>query len=261
MNTAKQSLQQANHALHPCRRDAAMLTAARCILTMILILISTVTQRTLLQNAILQHDSIMQPISAWNWFLPACIVCMHILSAPLHTQTDRWLGETIGVLNECDTGFLNCCHRLWLWYRRAIAQILGSVILFVSLFPSILLFSSSCLCILLTPMITDHAFITMLTAVHLFLLALLALLLPIRVVGSLSALPLCILKQPDRPLLRTLQLTFRCTSGIWLTLLQCRLRMLPRLLFPFTMLTAYPELTAAEMLLIEQYCHKCDLHL
>ena len=70
MNTAKQSLQQADQALHAYKRDAAMLTAARCILSMILTLIGTVIQRALLQNEILQYDAMMQPISHWNWFLP-----------------------------------------------------------------------------------------------------------------------------------------------------------------------------------------------
>lgn len=260
MNTAKQSLQQADQALHAYKRDAAMLTAARCTLSMILTLIGTVIQRALLQHEILQYDAMMQPISHWNWFLPICMVCMHILSAPLHTQIDRWLGETIGVLNECDTGFLNCCHRLWLWYRRALAQLLGYCFLLISFLPSILLLGCSSLCFGLTPN-TGDALLTILTAGHLFLLALLALILPLRMSVALSALSFCMLKQPHRPLLRTLLLTFRCTKGIWLTMIQCRLHMMPRLLFPFTMLTAYPELSAAEMLLIDDNCNQHSIRL
>lgn len=210
----------------------AMLAAVWMIFSIVLLLSGCIAQRIL---------------SDGGFCAIFCCAFGIFLTAPLQTMSLWWLGETVGVLDENDCGFLSCCGKLWLWGRYSLLRLLAAMLLPLSVVPSAAVFAMAKKLFLAAALLTDGTWVLLVTA-HLFLLSILLLWLPLRVLASEAALPFCYLKSPHIRIFHILLQAFAVTRGQTLSLLLRRIVCLPFVLLPFTALRTIPTLFTAELL-------------
>ncbi len=183
----------------------------------------------------------------WDVFAVCWTLSSLLLSVPLQTMSMWWLGETVGVLNASDCGFLSCSSRLWLWRRVLRVRLMFSLMLGISVLPSGILFCLSARMLQSTVGLYDGTWGLLLTA-HCLLAAILMLWLPLRLLAAQTALPLCYLKSPHfRPFTIIMQ-AIAATRGETFGLLMRRLCCVPLLICPMTALVTLPTMLTAEFL-------------
>ena len=184
------------------------------------------------------------------------LAVLHAGCTPLRFRTDRLIGALAGTLDENDLGFLACSNPLWLWFRAYALQMLTALLQAAAWIPPLLLTACTKSLWLLIP--PDGERLTeILTVLHTGILAVLAMLLPLRVLAAAAALPYCFLKSPHMPLHTVIRQAFRLTRGQSARILCTRLTVLPLLLLPYPAVRALPVLLAAEQV----RCARAQRHL
>lgn len=217
----------------------AMLAAVWMICTVLLLLGGCLAQRILFHGAIGSLCAVL------------CSICGIFLTVPLQTMSMWWLGETVGVLDDNDCGFLACSGKLWLWGRFFLLRLTASILLPISVMPAAAVFGMAKKLFLTAALLTDGTWVLLFTA-HLFLLSILLLWLPLRVLTADAALTFCYLKSPHIRIFRILLQAFAVTRGQTFSLLLRRIVCLPFILLPFTALRTLPTLLTAELLTLQR---------
>lgn len=243
--TAVQASHKAKESLRPYTVHTAVITTVLCILAMLLAVTGSIIERSL-DGVGMTHKE-LHVEDGLLLLLPALGI---LITSVFRNGTDRWIGETTGILTVCDLGFLDCSSRLWLWRKRVGVSLLANALLIVSCLPSLLLAMGALATLHLSASTADGT-LHLLLPVHLLMGAVLLMMLPIRLYFAAAALPLCYLKQPHRSAFTVWRYTLYCTKGICGKLLYNRLRFAVSLLIPFRWFSAYPAMLAAEMLLCD----------
>lgn len=243
--TAVQASYKARESLRPYAVHTAVITTVLCILAMLLTVAGSIIERNFGGVGITHKGLHMK--DGLLLLLPAAGI---LITSAFRNGTDRWIGETTGILTACDLGFLDCSGHFWLWRRRVGVTVLAYALLIVSCLPSLLLAMGALVTLHLSANTADGT-LHLLLPIHLLMGAVLLMILPIRLYFAAAALPLCYLKQPHRSAFTVWRYALYCTKGICGKLLCNRLRFAVSLLIPFRWFSAYPALLAAEMLLCD----------
>lgn len=233
---------EARVRLRTHQRDAAVFAAIWLILLLVLLLLGATFQR----------------LCMGGWWQSRvglallCVGCRVLLTAPLATMSMWWLGETVGVLDESDCGFLGCSGKLWLWVRWGLLQLLSDTLLVVSVLPSAIVFCMAGMLWRSAIQVEESVFVLLLAA-HVLLLSIVLLSLPLRVLAAQAVLPFCYLKSPHYAAPVLLLQGLAITRGHTVGLLMRRCLCLPLLLCPFTALSALPTLLTTELLFAQQH--------